>query len=81
LADAVAASSAFPPVLSPHRIEPSGEFDPSTAGVNQAGAFRATVWLSDGGVYDNLGLQTAWGRCRRRWIDPTVAKPSRLPIS
>jgi NTE family protein len=65
LADAVAASSAFPPVLSPHRIEPSGRFGPSTAGVNRAAAFREKVWLSDGGVYDNLGLQTAWGRCRR----------------
>jgi NTE family protein len=62
--DAVAASSAFPPVLSPHTVEPSGQFDPSTAGENAAAGFRSTVWLSDGGVYDNLGLETAWNRCR-----------------
>lgn len=65
LADAVAASSAFPPVLSPHSIEPSGTFDRSTAGEHTDPAFRATVVLSDGGVYDNLGLETAWKRCRR----------------
>jgi NTE family protein len=64
-ADAVAASSAFPPVLSPHAVRPSGQFDPSTAGEHQADEFRARVWLSDGGVYDNLGLETAWKRCRR----------------
>ncbi|MEU8610672.1 patatin-like phospholipase family protein [Actinoplanes sp. NPDC048791] len=65
LADAVAASSAFPPVLSPHRITPSGRFEAVPGGVNLAAAFRESVWLSDGGVYDNLGLQTAWYRCRR----------------
>ncbi|WP_345205101.1 hypothetical protein [Fodinibacter luteus] len=26
--------------------------------------FRGQVRLSDGGVYDNMGLQTAWNRCR-----------------
>jgi NTE family protein len=65
LADAVAASSAFPPVLSPHTVQPSGRFDPSTAGEHRASEFRERVWLSDGGVYDNLGLETAWKRCRR----------------
>lgn len=65
VADAVAASSAFPPVLSPHTIKPSGTFDASTAGEHATDAFRGRVWLSDGGVYDNLGLETAWKRCRR----------------
>ena len=62
--DAVAASSAFPPVLSPHTITPSGDFDATTAGANSAADFRSAVCLSDGGVYDNLGLETAWKRCR-----------------
>jgi NTE family protein len=65
VADAVAASSAFPPVLSPHTIRPSGTFDPETAGEHQGASFRERVWLSDGGVYDNLGLETSWKRCRR----------------
>jgi NTE family protein len=65
LAVAVAASSAFPPFLSPVVLEldetdyrppdPTREFpdlhyDP----------FTTEVVLSDGGVYDNLGLETAW---------------------
>jgi NTE family protein len=64
LADAVTASSAFPPVLSPHTVKPSGTFDGSTVGKNSDMAFRKKLWLSDGGVYDNLGLETAWKRCR-----------------
>lgn len=64
LADAVTASSAFPPVLSPHTIAPSGEFDRSTAGPNDGETFTETMWLSDGGVYDNLGLETALNQFR-----------------
>ncbi|MCP3938508.1 MAG: patatin-like phospholipase family protein [Actinomycetia bacterium] len=64
LADAVAASSAFPPVLSPHTFKPSGDFDLDSKGINVNEAFRTRLWLSDGGVYDNLGLETAWKRYR-----------------
>ncbi len=63
VADAVAASSAFPPVLSPHTVRPSGTFDPATAG-EHGEPYRRTLWLADGGVYDNLGLETAWKRYR-----------------
>jgi NTE family protein len=52
-------------VLSPHTIRPSGTFDPATSGEHRDAAFRDRVWLTDGGVYDNLGLETAWKRCRR----------------
>jgi len=58
LAAAVAASSAFPPVLSP------SELDIKQPVVNTPGAdlhrppFTKTAILSDGGVYDNLGLET-----------------------
>jgi NTE family protein len=63
LALAVAASSAFPPVLSPAqlRLDPD-RFDPAQAGPLQERAYRSHVVLSDGGVYDNLGLETAWKR-------------------
>jgi len=59
LAVAVAASSAFPPVLSPL------ELDPAKYGCAlQAGApWPAKIVLTDGGVYDNLGLETAWKEC------------------
>jgi NTE family protein len=61
LAVAVGASSAFPPVLSPVelKLHPQ-DFDPASAGDLQKAPFNTDVVLSDGGVYDNLGLETAW---------------------
>jgi NTE family protein len=60
LAKAVAASSAFPPVLSPVTLDVSPDrFDPTTKGPLFRQPFNDTVVLSDGGVYDNLGLETA----------------------
>jgi NTE family protein len=62
LAVAVAASSAFPPFLSPAELTlKASDFDPNTTGVTLTeGAYRTNVVLTDGGVYDNLGLETAW---------------------
>lgn len=61
LAVAVGASSAFPPFLSPVvlRLRPA-DFDPTTKGDLQIELYTSTVILTDGGVYDNLGLETAW---------------------
>ena len=65
LAVAVAASSAFPPVLSPANLklavsdwvaEGHGHEDLHRE------PFLTNVVLTDGGVYDNLGLETAWKR-------------------
>lgn len=65
LSRVVAASSAFPPFLSPVRI---------VFGENQVQAmpgadlhrppFTHMAVLTDGGVYDNLGLERIWRRCR-----------------
>ncbi len=61
LARAVAASSGFPPFLSPVTVavDPArlvgGDADSRPPGV---------VSLTDGGVYDNLGLETVWKRYR-----------------
>jgi NTE family protein len=65
LAVAVGASSAFPPVLSPVRLEvdPDG-YAPDDRGALFKPPFNTDVVLSDGGVYDNLGLETAWKRCQ-----------------
>ena len=62
LCDAVAASSAFPPFLSPHTITPKGRFVRAVNGANTSDQFTTKMWLSDGGVYDNLGLEAAWKR-------------------
>lgn len=65
IADAVAASSAFPPLLSPFILDVDpADFDAPAPGELSDEAFRGEISLSDGGVYDNLGLQQVWGRCR-----------------
>ena len=65
LADAVAASSAFPPVLSPFELDLRDETWVDEAGNDLGGGeYRERAVLSDGGVYDNLGLETAWKACR-----------------
>jgi NTE family protein len=63
LARAVAASSAFPPVLSPAelKLDPAS-FTPGSGKDLQGDTFRTKVMLTDGGVIDNLGLETAWKR-------------------
>ena len=61
LAVAVGASSAFPPVLSPVRLRLNPADFGRVKGVDISDdRFRSEVYLSDGGVYDNLGLETAW---------------------
>ena len=64
LAVAVAASSAFPPVLSPLKMEVNAaDYDPPSGLPSEdlhAEPFMTDVVLTDGGVYDNLGLETAW---------------------
>lgn len=64
LALAVAASSAFPPVLSPVVIE----LDPGAwerldgADLHDRRSLRERMVLTDGGVYDNMGLENVWDR-------------------
>lgn len=93
LADAVAASSAFPPFLSPFVLpltgkenwleviptnDPESEFLAETLPVNvdptsidhfdedhealKTIPSTQQIYLSDGGVYDNIGIDTAWKR-------------------
>lgn len=64
LALAVTASSAFPPFLSPCRIDLRGAdwvTEPGNDLADRSG-FRDDISLSDGGVYDNLGIESAWKR-------------------
>src|SRR5450759_4830775 len=65
LATAVAACAAFQPLLSPVRLRfrPS-DFVAKTGQDLQAPPYTTRVALTDGGVYDNLGLETAWKKCR-----------------
>jgi NTE family protein len=72
LARAVAASSAFPPILSPCEIDLT-KFGLTLTPGNEPGQkpedlamppYTTKLVLSDGGVYDNLGLETAWKKCK-----------------
>lgn len=64
LAQAVAASSAFPPILSPLKLKLDPDsFQAQGRGPNYKQPFNSRAVLSDGGVYDNLGLETAWKSC------------------
>jgi NTE family protein len=63
LAVAVAASSAFPPILSPVELHlDPADFDAAEQGPRHEPPYTTDVVLADGGVYDNLGLETAWKR-------------------
>jgi NTE family protein len=83
LATAVAASSAFPPVLGPVRLRfDEGEYVPGTGVDLQRAPFTTRPTLGDGGIYDNLGLETAWKSCRTVLVSDgggaMAADPGRL---
>lgn len=61
LAEAVAASAAFPPFLSPLELDLSdAQFEPESGEDLQQPPYTDLAELTDGGVYDNLGLETAF---------------------
>ena len=63
LAMAVAASSAFPPVLSPVELDLPPGLVQSQPGCDLCREpYTTHVVLTDGGVYDNMGLETVWKR-------------------
>jgi NTE family protein len=61
LARAVAASSSFPPIFGPMRIRanPADFEDGNYRKANRA-KILSRIALSDGGVYDNMGLEPVW---------------------
>ena len=75
VSDAVAASSTFPPGFSAlkltpastvkfTRVDPWGEARPVSAkrGDQDHGDTSLPILLTDGGVYDNLGVEPVWNR-------------------
>ncbi len=65
LARAVAASAAFPPFLSPARFTfREADYTKGSGEDLQYAPYTTHVLLTDGGVYDNLGLETIWKRFR-----------------
>jgi NTE family protein len=65
IAAAVAASGAFPPFFAPLELDVSPEdFDPGSGADLQLPGYTDRIRLGDGGIYDNLGLETVFKRCR-----------------
>ncbi len=63
IAQAVGASSAFPPVLSPVKIDLRNHKIEKTNGADlHTPPFTDEALLADGGVYDNLGLESVFKR-------------------
>jgi len=71
---AVAASSAFPPILSPARIDFGPNDFSEKPGPCHRPPFTTRAILTDGGVYDNMGIETAWKRCRTILVSDAGAK-------
>lgn len=65
VAQVVAASSAFPPVLSPVelKVNPNSWKELPGAYLFNRPEFKSTLLFTDGGVYDNMGLESIWDRC------------------
>jgi NTE family protein len=59
---AVAASACFPPIFGPLRVGArAGQYKGGDAPHDDTGdALRSRLALSDGGVYDNMGLEPVW---------------------
>lgn len=69
LAVAVAASSAFPPFLSPMTLNLDDmTFEPGIPADEPLRSLRSNATLTDGGVYDNLGLESIWKRCKTVFV-------------
>jgi len=61
IAKVVSASSAFPPFLSPARFKyDESQYTPNSGSGLQKPPYTTRPTLSDGGVYDNLGLETVF---------------------
>ena len=64
VAEAVAASSAFPPVLSPVKLKfAASDYQKLDGATLTDPPYTTEVVLTDGGVYDNMGIETALKNC------------------
>jgi NTE family protein len=86
LATAVAASSGFPPAFAPLWLELEPRQITPGSSILDPREFGRRIPLADGGVYDNLGLESAWKRWRTLLVSdgggetPVAARPALDPI-
>jgi NTE family protein len=63
LSTILSASAGFPPFLSPCRVRvPDGKIEKTDGATHNKYPFNRHLVLTDGGVYDNLGLEPVWKR-------------------
>jgi NTE family protein len=74
MAAAVAASSAFPPVLSPAVLENTQPMRAVKGAALGRPPFTTDIVLCDGGVYDNLGLENPWKSSKTILVSDAGAK-------
>lgn len=79
MAKVIAASSAFPPILAPCVLSLKDEaYTPASGGTGkdnlQHAPYTTRPTLADGGVYDNLGLETCYKRYRTLFVS-NAGKP------
>lgn len=80
LAVAVAASSAFPPVLSPATVDVNpADFEVGLNCPLGSLPYTDTMVLSDGGVYDNLGLESVIKRYQTVLVSDAGGKIAPVP--
>ena len=60
IARAIAASSCFPPIFGPVPVRAVAGFKKGSYRGADGDVLRKRIVLTDGGVYDNLGLEPAW---------------------
>ena len=68
LGTALAASAAFPPFLSPLRLETDSSQwieRPRIRDLDETERIRARLLLGDGGIYDNMGIEALWRSMER----------------
>jgi NTE family protein len=83
LAVAVGASSAFPPYLSPATLRIPADAWDSAVPQDLPEGVRDPIVLTDGGVYDNLGLEPVIKRCTEILVSNGggyVGHPARIPV-
>lgn len=79
VSQAVAASAAFPPFFSPATLRiPAEDWVTQQGNKYTEAPFRSEVRLTDGGVYDNLAVETVWKRHKTVYVsDAGKALPVR----
>jgi NTE family protein len=81
LAVVVAASSAFPIVFPPVKLSLSPKLFTASSGIDlYDDRYRTNIVLTDGGIYDNLGLENVWGKYQTILVSDAITSFNNEPV-